>query len=122
MERILDSVKYKLLFDHKEKLSKPKFTIEQRKKTADAEIENLKKLIELCKIEEEDLSAKVAEAADFEQMNEVKLLIEKEKQNQEVLKKTIRELRKEGSDNGKTLQRLNSNTNQYESFVDLNMR
>lgn len=122
MERILESVKYKLLLDHKEKLSKPKYTIEQRKKAADAEIENLKKLLELCKIEEEELSIKVEEAADFEQINEVKLLVEKEKQNQEVLKKTIRELQKEGNDNGKTLQRLNSNTNQYESFVDLNLR
>lgn len=57
------------------------------------EIEVIRKQIAINQTELESLHNKLQEAGEYDRIFEVKKLIENEKKNQEILKKTIRDLK-----------------------------
>jgi len=122
MERVLDNLKFKLILEHNQKQKKPADTLSHKKQVTSAEIEIERRQLEFYTSEIEHLESKIEEATNYDQVYELRQLIDKEESNHKILNRRIRELQKSGTDNGKTLQRLNSNPFQYEAFVELSQK
>lgn len=119
MERVLDNVKYKLILEHQAKQVDKQQTLDGKKKAAEFQAQTVKKQLELWEIERESLAAKIKEAGDYDQVLEVKDLIEKEKKNQEFLKKTIRELNKQSIEKTHVIERKTNSTSQFDNIMEL---
>ena len=111
MERVLDTIKYKVIYskpksnlclEQQLKQRETKETPEHKQRLINSEILALKQQKEVCEVEIEQLKAKIEEAINFKPQ-----YISKENPNKEILKKTIRDLKKEIKDQGNILIQLN---------------